>query len=161
MENSERGLLVETYGRAYQILAEGLEQFPREMWNFKPSAEGWSIHEIIVHIADSEANSYVRCRRFIAEPGQAIMSYDENAWMDALAYRDQSTDDALELFRCLRRNTYKLIQRLSDDMWSHTVYHPENGTMTMDDWLRVYERHIPEHLEQMQTVLEAWSAQNG
>jgi hypothetical protein len=34
--------------------------------------------------------------------------------------------------------------------------HPENGTMTMDNWLNVYERHIPEHLAQMQSVYEAW-----
>lgn len=161
MENPERGLLVESYGKAYQTLVDGLDQFPREMWNFRASPNDWSIHEIIVHITDSEANSYIRARRFIAEPGQAVMAYDENAWLEKLAYDDQSTDDALELFRLLRGNTYKLIQRLSDDMWSNTVHHPENGTMTMDDWLHIYERHIPEHLEQMQAVYEAWQSRNG
>jgi hypothetical protein len=28
--------------------------------------------------------------------------------------------------------------------------------MTMDDWLDTYERHIPEHIEQMQAVYEDW-----
>ena len=68
----------------------------------------------------------------------------------------QSTDDALELFKMLRRNTYYLIKTLPESTWSNTVYHPENGTMTLDDWLDIYERHIPEHLDQMQRVYEAW-----
>ena len=47
-----------------------MKQFPKEMWDFKSELNPWSIHNIIVHITDSEANSYIRCRRFIAEPGQ-------------------------------------------------------------------------------------------
>ena len=39
---------------------------------------------------------------------------------------------------------------LPDLIWSNTVHHTENGVMTMDDWLDTYERHIPEHIEQMQ-----------
>jgi hypothetical protein len=28
--------------------------------------------------------------------------------------------------------------------------------MTLDDWLDTYERHVPEHLEQMQANYEDW-----
>ena len=74
------------YGRAADLLAEALGRFPREMWQYRSSVDDWTIHEIIVHITDSEANSYVRCRRFIAEPGQALMAYDENQWAKVLNY---------------------------------------------------------------------------
>jgi len=156
MIRDERRRKVEAYGNAYAQLVEGLRQFPTEMWTFKPSPEQWSIHETIVHIADSEANSYIRCRRFIAEPGQLVMAYDETRWAKGLDYHQQSTDEALELFRCLRRNSYVLIQSLPESVWANTIYHPENGVMTMDDWLEVYARHIPEHLGQMQETYEAW-----
>ena len=53
----------------------------------------------MVHIADSEANSYIRCRRLIAEPGQALMAYAENQWAETLNYPGQSVEDALQLFR--------------------------------------------------------------
>ena len=39
-----------------------LTQFPREMRQWKPAPDQWSIHEVIVHLADSEANGYARCR---------------------------------------------------------------------------------------------------
>ena len=152
----ERNQKIESYGQAYNLLVEGIKQFPKEMWYFKPAPDLWSIHEIVVHIADSEANSYIRCRRFIAEPGQAVMAYDEKVWAISLHYHEQSTEDALELFKWLRHNTYQLIRSLPESGWSNTVYHPENGTMTLEDWLEVYARHIPDHLEQMQFNYEAW-----
>jgi uncharacterized damage-inducible protein DinB len=157
--NITRNLKIQSYGLAYQQLVEALQQFPAEMWQFRPAPECWTIHEIIVHIADSEANSYIRCRRFIAEPGTQVMAYDEAGWAKKLAYHAQSPEEALELFKWLRLKSYQLIQSLPEPVWLHTVYHPENGTMTLDDWLEVYERHIPEHMAQMQQIYQAWLAE--
>ena len=156
MAEQTRAEKIELYGDAYRILTEALARMPKEMWHFKSSAEDWSVHEIVVHITDSEANSFVRCRRLIAEPGTQVMAYDENGWMKALRYSEQSTEDALELFRLLRLTTHKLIKGLPDSTWSNTIYHPENGIMSMDDWLDVYSSHIPDHVEQMQRGYAAW-----
>jgi len=152
----ERQSKIELYGRAYEILVEALKEFPKEMWSFQPSPDDWSIHELIVHIADSEANSFVRCRRLIAEPGSAVLGYDEMRWSKALKYAEQSADDALELFKWLRLTSYNLIRNLPESAWSNTIEHSENGTMTFDDWLDVYERHVPEHVDQMRRNFEAW-----
>lgn len=156
MSGEERVRKIEQYGQAHALLVEALKRFPREMWQYRPAPDRWTIHEIVVHIADSEANSYVRCRRAIAEPGQAVMAYDENRWATALDYHAQSTEEALELFKWLRLRSYNLIRALPDSVWSHTIYHPENGNMTVDDWLDVYTRHIPDHLQQMRENYLAW-----
>ena len=133
--------------------------FPHEMWQFKPTEDSWSIHEIIIHIADSEANSYIRCRRFLAEPGEPLLAYDQNRWASELDYHAQSPQDALELFRWLRKKSYDLIKLAPDEVWSRECFHPEIGMMTMDDWLDTYERHVPEHVAQMRGVFESWRAE--
>ena len=69
------------------------------------------------------------------------------------------TDDALELFKWLRHSSYTLIKDLPEAVWSNTVNHTEYGPMTMDDWLNMYERHIPEHIEQMRAVYKDWLRQ--
>ena len=157
MTAQERKKKIASYGKAYATLVRGLKKFPNKMWKFKPTPNDWSIHELIVHIADSEANSYVRCRKFIAEPGSTVSAYNEPKWARELNYHAQSAADALELFKWLRRNSYTLIKDLPDSVWAYTIVHPENGTMTMDNWLDVYERHIPEHLAQMQSVYVKWN----
>jgi len=155
MTPEERRQKIESYGRAHDTLVEALKRFPREMWTFRPP-EGWSIHAIVVHITDSEANSFVRCRRLIAEPGSPVLGYDENQWARALRYEDQSTDDAIELFKWLRRASYNLIKGQPDSLAGHTIQHSQNGQMTFDDWLAEYERHIPDHVAQMERVFQAW-----
>ena len=161
MNPEERRLKIEAYGQAYAQLTQALQKFPKEMWTFRASFDPWCIHEIVVHITDSEANSYTRCRRAIAEPGQAVMAYDEMRWAEALHYTEQDTDEALELFKWLRRKSHTLIKALPESVWSHTIYHPENGTMTLEDWLDVYARHIPEHVAQMERIFAAWQSVHG
>ena len=161
MTPEERKQKIESYGAAFEQLSAALARFPREMWQFRPAPEQWTIHEIVVHIADSEANSFIRCRRLIAEPGSTVLGYDESRWARELHYHDQDPAHALELFRWLRHNTYLLIKDQPEAVWAHTVTHTENGAMTMEDWLDTYERHIPQHVAQMQAVYEAWLKRNG
>jgi hypothetical protein len=170
MTKPERLTQIESYGQAYQLLMNGLKKFPREMWQYRAAHDArdeaptgahdpWTIHEIIVHITDSEANSYIRCRRLIAEPGSTVLGYDENKWAADLHYIDQSADDALELFKWLRLKSYTLIKNLPESMWANSVMHSESGQMTLDDWLDTYERHVPDHLAQMQAVYQNWLKQ--
>jgi hypothetical protein len=159
MNNAERWQKIESYGAAYEKLIAALPQFPREMWQHRPAPDRWTIHEIIVHIADSEANSYVRCRRFVAEPGSTVMGYDEAGWAQQLSYHAQSPEAALELFKQLRAASYHLIKTLPEAVWANTVVHSESGVMTMDDWLDIYDRHVPDHIAQMQEVYAAWQKQ--
>lgn len=157
MTPEERSQKIASYGAAYDRLVAALGRYPAEMWQYRPAPGRWTIHEIVVHIADSEANSYIRARRFLAEPGSDVLGYDEEGWARELRYHDQNPADALELFRWLRYLTYQLIQGQPAAVWANTVRHSEAGLMTMDDWLDTYERHVREHIEQMDAVYEAWA----
>ena len=159
MTPADRRQKIESYRNAYDQLVEALDQFPGEMWQFRDEHGCWSIHEHVIHITDSEANSYIRCRRLIAEPGRTLMDYDENRWATALDYHEQDIDDTLNLFKWLRGKSYTLIKSLPESAWTNTAYHPENGDTTLDDWLDTYEAHVREHIEYMQQNLEAWQAQ--
>jgi hypothetical protein len=157
MERRDR---LQHYQNAHAMLIETVGRYPRSMWHYKASKSDWSIHEILVHITDSEANSYIRCRRLIAEPGARLTGYDEMAWAKNLDYHALSTDDAIELFRLLRGNTYALIKDLPEPVWANSGQHTENGLTTLDDWLVTYANHVPEHIDQMDRVHAAWQAKN-
>lgn len=149
--------LIQLYKEAYNNLMQALDEIPKEMWKFKPAPEKWSIHEVIIHIADSEVNSYARARKIICEPGSTIMAYDENKWAIKLDYHNHSIEESLELFRQLREMTYKILIDLPEEVWSNFIIHPENGKMTLDNWLEVYANHIPVHIRQIRRNLEAWN----
>lgn len=153
---ADRHAVIKSYGHACQRLEAALRGFPRAMWAYRPDEHDWTIHEILIHIADSEVNSYIRCRRLIAEPGSEVMGYDEVSWAKKLDYHSRDPEVALDLFRLLRQSTYDLIRELPEAVWSHTVVHSESGRMSLEDWLDTYTRHIPEHIAQMRAIYETW-----
>src|SRR6202041_436612 len=141
MNREVRRQQLESFGRAPALLSAALRQFPKKMWLYKPSAERWSIHEIILHLADSEAGSYVRCRHLIAQPGAPIEKFDTARWAGTLGYFHQSTREALEIIRRLRKMTYQLLASLPEPIWSNAVERPDDGLLRLEDWVDILERH--------------------
>ena len=152
----KRKQMIELYGKGFEQLTDALQKSPKEMWRYKPSPDSWSIHEILIHIADSEANAFVKCRKLIAQPGKPVNNYDQDIWSEALHYSEQSIEDALELFKWLRRNTYTLLQKIPDDIWHNASGNTENGIVTLNDWLEIYANHIPDHIKQMKRNYASW-----
>jgi len=156
MTREDRRQILESFGRAPALLSAALRQYPKKMWLYKPSADRWSIHEIILHLADTEANSYIRCRRFIAEPGTSVLRIDAARWAESLGYFHQSTREALEIIRRLRKTTYQLLVSLPESVWAHTVEHPRDGQISLQHWVELQERHVPHHMEQMKQNYALW-----
>ncbi len=161
MNQAERNEKIEEYGRGYDLLMSALAEVPRVAWKFKPAPGEWSIHEIIVHMKDSELMGVIRLNKLIAEPGSTLMTYDEAFWAEALDYRNQDLDDALVTFQLLRRTTHRLLKGLTDKEFSHSVINPLwSESYTLDRWLPIYVEHVPEHIEQVKKTYQAWKAQN-
>jgi hypothetical protein len=112
-------------------------------------------------MADSEAIGALRLRTLIAEPGSTLMTYDEAQWAHALNYRNQNPDDALQSFRLTRQMTYHLLKTLSDQVFTHSVIHPDfDEPYTLEQWLNIYTHHVPEHVEQLKNNYRGWKEQN-
>ena len=74
MNIDERNQKIELYGQGFEMLVHILQDIPREMWQFKPAPNEWSVHEVIIHLADSESNAALRARKLIVEPGSRLAS---------------------------------------------------------------------------------------
>jgi hypothetical protein len=156
MNATERKRLLDSYKSAHARLIYTLASLPKEMWQYKPEPAEWSIHEIILHLADSEANLYIRARRFIAEPGSKVLAFDHDRWTSTLDYHKQSPEVALGLFQCLRELTYGLLKDQPDKIWGNTIEHSEYGIMTLDQWLVRADKHANDHIKQINGNYELW-----
>jgi DinB superfamily len=159
MINIERIQKIENFGNAYYEITEALRAIPREAWQFRPAPNQWSIHDIIIHLADSEANAYVRFRKGIAEPGKPIMSYDQDRWADQLGYAGRNADEHLESFKWLRAATYTILRGLSESAWKNTVLHPEKGVISLESLLDTHTEHIQKHIAQIRRAFDQWRLQ--
>ena len=162
MDAGKRESKIELYGKGYDLLMETLKDIPGEMWKFKPTSEEWSVHEVLVHLADSETNGALRARKLIVEPGGTLMGYDQDKWTVELDYHEQSYEDSLEIVRLVRKTTYQLLKKQPDNVFDHWVRHPEyEEPYTFEDWLNIYSAHIPGHIEQIRNNYKIWRDQHG
>ena len=157
MDRQERDEKIELYGHGFELLMATLAEVPKEAWKFKPAPTEWSVHEVIIHLADSESNAALRARKLIVEPGGAIMGYDQDKWANELNYHDQSYEDALETLRLVRKTTYALLKKQPDEVFNNTIMHPEyDEPYTFENWINIYSGHIPTHIEQIENNVKLW-----
>jgi hypothetical protein len=119
---------------------------------------GWSARQVIHHIADSEAQSYARLRRLIAEPaGSVIQGYDEAAWAESeqLGYRELPIEHSLDVFRAVRAASLDVLQRLSEQDLERYGEHSESGRYTLAMWLDIYTEHPRAHAAQLVEAVNA------
>ncbi|MGA7194049.1 MAG: DinB family protein [Anaerolineales bacterium] len=156
MNQNERKEKIEEYGRGYDLFNAALNQIPHEAWEFKPAPGEWSIHETIIHMADSESIGALRLRKMIAEPGSTLMTYEEAKWAETLNYQNQNADDALQIFKLTRQTIYRLLQTIPDQVFMQSAVHPEYvEPYTFENWLDTYTRHVSEHLGQLEKIYQA------
>ena len=121
----------------------------------RADAEGWTPRQVIHHVADSEAQSYARLRRLIAEPGTAIQGYDEGKWAESATLGYSATDVApsIEVFAAVRKSSHLLLQRLSESELENKGVHSESGEYSILTWLETYTNHPIDHANQIRQQL--------
>ncbi|WP_318871771.1 DinB family protein [Cytobacillus oceanisediminis] len=56
-------VLIEEYSLGYKMLRDSIRELSEEEIRFKPGKDKWSIHQIIIHITDSELVSTHRLKK--------------------------------------------------------------------------------------------------
>ena len=92
----------------------------------------WSARQIVHHMADSEAQSYARLRRLLAEPeGSIIQGYDESAWAESknLGYEELDITHSFAVTISVRNASADLIRRMSMADLEKFGTHTERGNL--------------------------------
>ena len=156
MTPSERASMIRRYAEGPALLEAALATVPAAALKWRPSPEKWSVHEVIVHCADSETNAHMRLRYLIGEADPLIVGYDQDNWAQAFHYHDHPLEPALATVKAVRANTVPLIERLTPDQWTRTGRHTEHASYGAERWLEIYAEHLEVHARQIARNLEAW-----
>jgi hypothetical protein len=156
MSPEQRGRLIDQYATGPERLECALAAVPAAALQWRPGPGRWSVHEIIVHCADSETNAHMRLRYLVAERDPLILGYDQDRWATELDYHAHSLPLALATIRAVRANTVPLLQRLTESQWQRVGRHTEHPTFGVEPWLEAYGVHLDVHVRQIARNMEAW-----
>ena len=159
MSPEQRRVLIDQYATGSERLERALAAVPTAALQWRPGPGRWSVHEIIVHCADSETNAHMRLRYLVAEPDPLIVGYDQDHWATELDYHAHPIPLALATIRAVRANTVPLLHRLTEGQWLRVGRHTEHPTFGVEPWLKAYSEHLDVHVRQIGRNVEAWGKQ--
>lgn len=111
---------------------------------------GWTIIQVIHHLADSHMNAYVRLKLALTEDKPTVKPYNEKLWADLPDVGDVPLNVSITLIHALHRRWVSVLQQLSPEEWLKEYYHPEN-----DEYVPIwqmtnhYNWHGRHHAEQI------------
>jgi uncharacterized damage-inducible protein DinB len=106
---------------------------------------GWTVRQVVHHVADSHMNSYVRFRLALTETQPTIKPYEESAWAKLEDAAHAPIEVSLRLIEPLHERWVRLLRSLKPEEFSRTFRHPEHGARTIDWLLFLYEWHGKHH----------------
>jgi uncharacterized damage-inducible protein DinB len=106
---------------------------------------GWTVRQVVHHIADSHMNAYVRCRLALTETQPTIQPYEEGAWANLEDARSAPVEVSLELIEPLHERWVRLLRSMKTEQYARTMLHPEHGVKNLDWLLFLYSWHGKHH----------------
>ena len=105
---------------------------------------GWTVRQLVHHVADSHMNSYIRVKLALTENAPTISAYDEAAWAK-LPDSGLPVEVSLTLIGAVHARLVSLFNAMSDADFAKSFTHPERGPVTLSNNLALYAWHSLHH----------------
>ena len=113
---------------------------------------GWTVRQVIHHVADSHMNSYVRFRLALTETEPTIKPYHEDLWAELADARTAPIQLSMSLLDALHQRWVLLLESMQPEDFHRTFRHPERGLMTLEQNLALYSWHGKHHAAHIMSV---------
>lgn len=101
---------------------------------------GWTVRQVVHHVADSHINAYVRLKLVLTEDQPTIKPYAEALWAE-LPDSCLEITSSLSLLEGLHIRWVHLFQQLSAEQWKLAYLHPELQVADdqQGDWAKAFQ----------------------
>ena len=106
---------------------------------------GWTVRQVVHHVADSHANSYVRFKLALTEDWPTIKPYDEGAWANLPDGRSLPLDSSLSIVSGVHQRLVAMLESMTEADFDKGFNHPERGRMSLATNLALYAWHSRHH----------------
>ncbi len=159
LSTAERADAVDAIASAPRQLRAAVRGLRDEQLDTPYRPGGWTVRQLVHHVADSHLNAYARFRLALTEENPMIKPYEEAAWAELEDARTLPVSLSLELLDAMHRRLDALLRATPTESFGRTLSHPKNGPMTIDALLNTYAWHGQHHVAHVTALRErmGWS----
>lgn len=111
---------------------------------------GWTLAQVVHHIAESDANAYPRLKYALTEPSPPnVMVAPQEKWAELPDAKSLDLQPSLAMFEAIRRRWVQAWESLSDADYLRQWRHATFGLVTVDFLLQQYDWHARHHTAQI------------
>jgi hypothetical protein len=114
---------------------------------------GWTVAQVIHHLADSHMNAFIRLKLALTEESPTICPYEEKLWALTPEIDVVPVNLSITLLHALHRRWGQLLRHMQPEDWTRTYFHPEQERYVplweMADHYAWHGRHHMEHIRRL------------
>ncbi len=109
---------------------------------------GWTIQQVVHHVADSHVNAYIRLKLALTEDAPTIKPYAEGLWAELDDVQSVPVNMSVTMLHTLHARMVAIFSTMKPDQWERSYYHPEHGRyVPLWEMLAMYAWHSRHHYE--------------
>jgi uncharacterized damage-inducible protein DinB len=136
-----------------QLLEFAIENLDSEQLQTPYREGGWTVHQLVHHVADSHMNAFIRFKLGLTEENPTIKPYDQTAWANLGDTLNLPVNVSLTILHALHAKLHELLKSVKESEWQRTVFHPEQKRqITLWNLLSTYSWHGRHHVAHITTL---------
>ena len=142
----QRDSMIEILEQAPAALRRAVTGLSPEQLDTPYRDGGWTVQQVVHHLADSHMNAYVRFKLALTEDEPTVKTYAEARWAELPDNQSTSAESSVVLFESLHERWVHLLRGLSAEQWKRSFRHPELGLVPLEKSLALYAWHSRHHV---------------
>lgn len=138
--------LIEQFVAGGQLLRSSYQGLTKEQLFKHPIPDTWSLHQIAIHLMDSDLIGTDRMKRIACMDKPLLVGYDETGFSKLPGSDEIDVNEAIDIFDRNRKLTAKILHKLSDADYQRYGIHTEKGKVTLEQMVQSYIQHLEGHL---------------
>jgi hypothetical protein len=114
---------------------------------------GWTVRQLVHHVADSHMNGYIRLKLALTEDFPTIKTYEQDEWVKLPDSR-LPLDVSMGILHGVHTRWATIWRSLGGDQFARNFKHPEVGTLSLDGHLQLYAWHSKHHVAHITRLRE-------
>lgn len=128
-----------------ELLREAVRHLDSDQMNTPYREGGWTLRQVVHHLADSHMTAFFRVRLALAEEWPVVPGYPEKAFA-LLPDVHAPAEWSLDAIEGVHARWVMMLQALSDAEWKRGFKHAERGPSTIEAATLLYAWHSKHHV---------------
>ena len=107
---------------------------------------GWTVRQVVHHVADSHLNAYTRIKLALTEDTPTVKPYEEARWAELPDGKTADPAISLGILDGIHFRLNMVLESLTPAQFDRPARHPDLGVMTVDAFVQMYAWHSRHHL---------------